>query len=227
MLPCSIDVAIKESNSNEVGLIREGELMARVRGHPHVAYLQGLMLNENKFYLVMSLCTNQSLREFLNENKEAMKQEKDDKKKLQWAKQICDGMVWLQEKGVVHMDLAARNILLTNPDELAKISDFGLSRVFQCNGDRENSGNVVRPAQYEQSMSTDTEITTIDVTGTVLPVTIMPPEVFDCLESVNFSTDVWSFGILLWEMFTGGEDVNKHMDHLHAKASKSSPFPSE
>ena len=30
------------------------------------------------------------------------------------------------------MDLAARNILLTNPDELAKISDFGLSRVIQC-----------------------------------------------------------------------------------------------
>ena len=62
--------------------------MARVRGHDHVAYLQGLMLDENRFYLVMSLCTNQSLREFLNENKEAMRHEKDDKKKLQWAKQV-------------------------------------------------------------------------------------------------------------------------------------------
>ena len=106
--------------------------MAIVREHDHVAYLQGLMLHDDKFYLVMSLCTNQSLREFLTENKEAMKLEKDDKKKLQWAKQICDGMVWLQGKGVVHMDLATRNILLTNPDELAKISDFGLSRVLQC-----------------------------------------------------------------------------------------------
>ena len=62
--------------------------MARVREHDHVAYLQGLMLNENRFYLVMSLCTNQSLREFLNESKEAMRLEKDDKKKLQWAKQV-------------------------------------------------------------------------------------------------------------------------------------------
>ena len=129
---CSIDVAIKESHSSDTGLLKEGELMARVRGHDHVAYLQGLMLNDNKFYLVMSLCTNQSLREFLNENKEAMKKEEDDKKKLHWAKQICDGMVWLQGKGVVHMDLATRNILLTNPDELAKISDFGLSKVIQC-----------------------------------------------------------------------------------------------
>ena len=62
--------------------------MARVRGHDHVAHLQGLMLNENRFYLVMSLCTNQSLREFLNENKDAMRLEKNDKKKLQWAKQV-------------------------------------------------------------------------------------------------------------------------------------------
>ena len=42
-------------------------------------------------------------------------------------------MNWLQERRVVHMDLAARNILLTNPDELAKISDFGLSRIIHYN----------------------------------------------------------------------------------------------
>ena len=40
-------------------------------------------------------------------------------------------MNWLQERRIVHMDLATRNILLTNPDELAKISDFGLSRVIK------------------------------------------------------------------------------------------------
>ena len=37
-------------------------------------------------------------------------------------------MAYLQGKGVVHMDLATRNVLLTHPDELAKVSDFGLSR---------------------------------------------------------------------------------------------------
>ena len=35
----------------------------------------------------------------------------------------------LQSCGVVHLDLAARNILLTHPEELAKISDFGLSKI--------------------------------------------------------------------------------------------------
>ena len=46
------------------------------------------------------------------------------------ALQIADGMDYLQRKGIVHMDLATRNVLLTHPDELAKVSDFGLSRVI-------------------------------------------------------------------------------------------------
>ena len=62
--------------------------MARVRGHDHVAYLQGIMMEEFQFYLIMSLCTNNNLRGFLDENKEAMKAEFDDSKKLQWAKQV-------------------------------------------------------------------------------------------------------------------------------------------
>ena len=89
---------------------------------------------------------------------------------------------------------------------------------------------MVGRAPFEHSFSitsTDTEITNIAATGNIVPVTIMPPEVFDSTENLNFTTDVWSFGILLWEMFTGGEDVNKHMDHLHATASKSLPFSSE
>ena len=50
--------------------------------------------------------------------------------------QIADGMDYLQRKGIVHMDLATRNVLLTHPDELAKVSDFGLSRVL-CDDDEE------------------------------------------------------------------------------------------
>ena len=84
----SLNVAIKKSESHQAGLLKEGELMAKVRGHDHVAYLQGIMMTGDSFCLVMSLCTNQSLREFLNQNREAMRLEPDDKKKLQWSKQV-------------------------------------------------------------------------------------------------------------------------------------------
>ena len=45
-----------------------------------------------------------------------------------WGYQIAAGMQFLGEKGILHRDLATRNILLTHPQEVAKISDFGLSR---------------------------------------------------------------------------------------------------
>ena len=42
--------------------------------------------------------------------------------------QIATGMRHIAAQGIVHLDLATRNILLTHPDELVKIADFGLSR---------------------------------------------------------------------------------------------------
>lgn len=88
----------------------------------------------------------------------------------------------------------------------------------------QSSNSMDERAQYEQSVSIETGITTIDATMP-LPLTILPPELFDSIENVNYTTDVWSFGILLWEMFTGGMDVNRYMRQLHAQATRSSSLP--
>ena len=89
---------------------------------------------------------------------------------------------------------------------------------------QDSGGSVVERAQFEHSLSTETDYTTVYETSNLVPCTILPPEVFGSKQSVNFTTDVWSFGILLWEMFTGGEDVNRHLDHLRAMSSQSLPF---
>ena len=44
--------------------------------------------NNNRFHLIMGLCTNQSLRDYLNANREDMRVEENDRKKLQWAVQV-------------------------------------------------------------------------------------------------------------------------------------------
>ena len=44
--------------------------------------------NNNRFHLIMGLCTNQSLRDYLNANREDMRVEDNDRKKLQWAVQV-------------------------------------------------------------------------------------------------------------------------------------------
>ncbi|XP_074987337.1 tyrosine-protein kinase ITK/TSK isoform X2 [Caretta caretta] len=91
---------------------------------------------------------------------------------------VCEGMAYLEQDSVIHRDLAARNCLV-GESQVVKVSDFGMSR-------------YVLDDQYTSS------------TGTKFPVKWSAPEVFSYS---NYSTksDVWSFGVLMWEVFSEGK----------------------
>uniref|UniRef100_A0A8C6KA14 Tyrosine-protein kinase n=1 Tax=Nothobranchius furzeri TaxID=105023 RepID=A0A8C6KA14_NOTFU len=90
---------------------------------------------------------------------------------------ICEGMEYLEANGFIHRDLSARNCLV-NDSLVIKVSDFGMTR-------------YVLDDQYTSS------------SGTMFPVKWSPPEVFEYCK-YSSKSDVWSYGVVMWEVFTEG-----------------------
>ena len=88
-------------------------------------------------------------------------------------------MEFLEQNKIVHGDLATRNILLANDGTVAKVSDFGLSR------------------------SLYSSVEELENASSGLPVRWMAPEVLT-KRLVTNKSDIWSFGVLMWEIFSLG-----------------------
>ncbi|XP_056413647.1 tyrosine-protein kinase Tec isoform X2 [Hyla sarda] len=97
---------------------------------------------------------------------------------LSMCQDVCEAMNYLEENSFLHRDLAARNCLV-NDLAVVKVSDFGMTR-------------YVLDDQYTSSC------------GAKFPVKWSPPEVFN-YSRFSSKSDVWSFGVLMWEVFTEGK----------------------
>ncbi|XP_029458465.1 receptor-type tyrosine-protein kinase FLT3 isoform X2 [Rhinatrema bivittatum] len=92
--------------------------------------------------------------------------------------QVAKGMEFLESKLCIHRDLAARNVLVTH-GKVAKICDFGLARDIMNDSNYVIKGNARLPVKW-----------------------MAPESVFEAIYTMK--SDVWSYGILLWEIFSLG-----------------------
>ncbi len=128
---------------------------------------------------------------------------------LRWARQVSQGMEFLVSRGVSHGDLALRNTLLTFSD-IVKITDFGLARRepgFQQDAAvNEGTSAYIRCGAIIADEDANEAFEMEEILDRPLPVAWLAPERFQDPEIQSELTDVWSFGVLLWEMFSLGEN---------------------
>ncbi|KAL5289859.1 EPHA5 family protein [Megaselia abdita] len=174
-----IDVAIKTLKPGSSEKARCDFLTeASIMGqfdHPNVIYLQGVVTRSNPVMIITEYMENGSLDTFLRAN--------DGKfqtlQLIGMLRGISSGMAYLSDMNYVHRDLAARNVLV-NAQLVCKIADFGLSREI------ENASDAYTTR------------------GGKIPVRWTAPEAI-AFRKFTSASDVWSYGVVLWEVMSYGE----------------------
>uniref|UniRef100_A0A8C1LP19 receptor protein-tyrosine kinase n=1 Tax=Cyprinus carpio TaxID=7962 RepID=A0A8C1LP19_CYPCA len=146
--------------------------------HPNVIHLEGVVTKSSPVMIITEFMENGSLDSFLRQN--------DGQftviQLVGMLRGIASGMKYLADMNYVHRDLAARNILV-NSNLVCKVSDFGLSRFL------------------EDDTSDPTYTSAL---GGKIPIRWTAPEAIQYRKFTSAS-DVWSYGIVMWEVMSYGE----------------------
>uniref|UniRef100_A0A914Q1C0 receptor protein-tyrosine kinase n=1 Tax=Panagrolaimus davidi TaxID=227884 RepID=A0A914Q1C0_9BILA len=175
--PAVIKIANNFSIDEYKHVCKEVAVALKIGNHRHVCCLLGWTIYLKAYSLIYEHIDGGNLLSWIKcyaNDKEVVTDTQIAK--ILW--QITDGMEYLSMLGIVHKDLAARNILITKTFEI-KISDFGLASF--CGIDS---------LYYSE-------------TNQKLPIRWMAVESF--CQIFSEASDIWSFGIIIWELFTFGQ----------------------
>ncbi len=177
-------VAIKSLDYGKVNPAELSEVKARFERearmslqlkHPHIVQVEDYIESDSQGYLVMEFLEGQTLKDYLKGNVRI-----SGKQLFQLLIQICDGLNFAHQQGVTHRDIKPDNLFITQ-DFQAKIMDFGIAR-------QNNVEHYLLATQPGVMMGT---------------LNYMSPEQLHDTSSVDQRTDIFSLGVVLYEVFTG------------------------
>jgi len=162
---------------------REAQLLAALN-HPNIATVHGLEESGGRRALVMELVEGQTLAERIPQGPLPLEEA------LSIAQQVAEALEYAHEKGIIHRDLKPANVKVT-PEGMVKVLDFGLAKALE---------DSPAASSVEDSPTLSLAATKAGlILGTAA---YMSPEQASG-KAVDRRADIWSFGIVLWELLTG------------------------
>ncbi|XP_041103507.1 tyrosine-protein kinase Lyn-like isoform X2 [Polyodon spathula] len=187
----STKVAVKtlKPGTMSVQAFLEEANLMKALQHDRLVRLYAVVTKVEPIYIITEFMANGSLLDFL-------KSEEGNKlllpKLIDFSAQIAEGMAYIEKKNYIHRDLRAANVLVSE-SLLCKIADFGLARVIE-----------------------DDQYTARE--GAKFPIKWTAPEAIN-YGSFTIKSDMWSFGILLYEIVTHGKNPYPGMSNADVMSS--------
>src|SRR5688500_9391820 len=160
--------------------IREARTVSALN-HPNVLTVYEFGVHDSTRFMAMEYVDGVTLREHLNGNRLNLHEV------LDIAMQVAAAVNAAHEAHVIHRDIKPENIMLRRRDSIVKVLDFGLAKPVKPEGDSGGTTGLLH---------TETGI----VMGTV---SYMSPEQSLALKTLDYRTDIWSLGAVLYEMVAG------------------------
>jgi serine/threonine-protein kinase len=148
---------------------------AAALNHPNITTIHAIEECGDELFIVLEFIEGKTLRDMVRSCQQASKLLSIDEA-ISYAVQIAGGLQAAHEKGIIHRDIKTANIMITDKGQ-AKIMDFGLAKIGQ--------GSLLTKAGQ-----------------TVGTIAYMSPEQARG-DELDCRTDIWSFGVVLYEMLTG------------------------
>ncbi|MBU6410982.1 MAG: serine/threonine protein kinase, partial [Verrucomicrobia bacterium] len=163
--------------------LREAKTLAKLN-HPNIVTVHDFGQVDGYFYLVMEFVDGVNLRELLRGGRLSPKEA------LAIVPAICEALQYAHDRGIVHRDIKPENILLDKEGKV-KIADFGIARLMAAESEE---------AAFKPAASAAPGLTAASVLGTPK---YMAPEQAEKPREVDHRADIYSLGVVFYEMLTG------------------------
>ena len=172
--------SLTENDEERILRFQQEAKAASLISHPNVAQIFGFGKADNRYYLSMEYVSGRTLRELIKKN------ELNLIEKLKIASQTASALAAAHSKGILHRDIKPENIIV-NDDGEVKVLDFGLAKPFLMKNEAPKKLNSLLETKPGMIIGTPAYMSPEQIRG----------------QKLNLTTDIWSFGVVLYEMLTG------------------------